>query len=84
MKMNDFEISYVTVAQAAVIVNRSPRWIQKLIQRGDLQAQKITARLYLVDINDVRAVIAASAERVGYPKGKPRGKTKSDFDAQSE
>lgn len=63
------EIERITVAHAALLVNRSPRWIQKLIQRGDISAQKITSRLYLVDINEVRGAILATHERgVGRPK----------------
>lgn len=57
------EIEYITVARAALLVNRSPRWIQKLIQRGEISTIKVTPRMFLVDPNQVRAVIATSAER---------------------
>lgn len=57
------EIEHITIARAALLVNRSPRWIQKLIQRGDISAIKLTDRMFLVDLHQVRAVIATSAER---------------------
>lgn len=65
-------IERITVAHAALLVNRSPRWIQKLIQRGDISAKWIefgTRRFATVDINEVRGAILASHERgVGRPK----------------
>lgn len=57
------DLEHLTVARAALLVNRSPRWIQKLIQRGEISAIKLNQRMFLVDLNQVRAVIAASAAR---------------------
>ena len=63
----------ITIAQAARRFNLSARWIQKLVQRGDIAAIKITSRLFLIDPVDLAAWIVSDERRpVGYPKGKPR------------
>ncbi len=71
----------ITVTAAALLVNRSPRWIQKLIQRGDIRAEVIEIgkrKIYLVDVNEVRGAIVAASERgAGAPKGNQNWKGKS-------
>ena len=43
-----------TVAEAANILGVSPRRVLQFINEGRLPAQRVTARLYLLNVDDVK------------------------------
>lgn len=55
-----------TVAEAAKLLEVSPRRVLQFITEGRLSAQRVTPRLYLLDIEDVKQ-FAKTPRETGNP-----------------
>jgi excisionase family DNA binding protein len=60
---------WLTIAEAAVLVNRTPAAIYKWIQRGKLHAYPSIDRGVLVRSREVEAVDQSTSRRGGRPHG---------------
>ena len=63
---------YMRVAEAAAELGVSPRRVRQLIERGQIRAEAITRRLYLVENTSIDSYKVARRPR-GRPKRTPRG-----------
>lgn len=71
------ERDVVTVAEAAAILGITPRAVQKRIEAGHLQAEKITKRLFLLSRSDVEQAREQGRLHPGPKPGRPRRPTSS-------
>lgn len=62
-----------TVAEAAQLLDVSPRRVLQFISEGRLPAQRVTPRLYLLNLEDVRE-FAKQPRETGNPGLKKAGK----------
>ena len=71
---------YLTTAQAANEIGCSQQHVRRLVAQGRIDGRAITTRLYLLEPGSVRAY-AATGQRNGYPRGRPRKAPKGASDA---
>ncbi len=64
-----------TVAEAARMLDVSPRRVLQFITEGRLSAQRVNARMYLLDVNDVEK-FAKQPRETGNPRLKKTRKSR--------
>lgn len=64
---------YMTVKQAAAILEKTPRRVRQLCEWGELDAEQVE-RVWLISEDAVQAYKAKGERQRGYPKGRPRTK----------
>jgi excisionase family DNA binding protein len=76
-------MDYMTVQQAAEALGMSRRGVQERIDRGEMQAERAGARLWLIPITEVERWKSMGRQKPGPKPGSRRIKSGEGEEAQS-
>jgi excisionase family DNA binding protein len=65
-------MEYVTVAQAAAVLGLTPRAVRNRIERGEMAAERLNARLLLISRDEVERQRARGRQKPGPKPGSRR------------